>query len=75
MAEQIIQASIANALSTRYLRYAMYSIKDRALGDTRDGLKPVALRSIYSMYEMGLLPSRNAKTKKSARVVGNVIGK
>lgn len=72
MAEQIIRTSITDAMGPKYLTYAMYSIKDRALADLRDGLKPVGLRGLYTMAEMGLRAS--SKHKKSARVVGNVIG-
>ena len=72
MAEQIIRTSITDAMGPKYLTYAMYSIKDRALADLRDGLKPVGLRGLYTMSEMGLKAS--SKHKKSARVVGNVIG-
>ena len=72
MAEQIIRTSITDAMGPKYLTYAMYSIKDRALADLRDGLKPVGLRGLYTMAEMGLRAS--SKHKKSARVVVNVIG-
>jgi DNA gyrase subunit A len=69
----IVQMPIASAMAEKYLTYAMYSIQDRALPNGFDGLKPVALRIIHSMNEMGL--KANAKQKKSARVVGDVIGK
>lgn len=72
MAEQIIKQSIWDTMAPRYLTYAKYSIKDRALADDRDGLKPVGIRGLYTMHEMGLKSS--GVTKKSARVVGNVIG-
>ena len=56
-----------------YLDYSMYVILDRALPHIADGLKPVQRRIIYAMSELGL--SNNAKFKKSARTVGDVIGK
>jgi topoisomerase IV subunit A len=56
-----------------YLDYSMYVILDRALPHIADGLKPVQRRIIYAMSELGL--SSNAKFKKSARTVGDVIGK
>src|SRR5687767_7894386 len=56
-----------------YLDYSMYVILDRALPTVGDGLKPVQRRIIYAMSELGL--SAAAKPKKSARTVGDVIGK
>src|SRR5215216_7208296 len=56
-----------------YLDYSMYVILDRALPHIADGLKPVQRRIVYAMSELGLGP--NAKPKKSARTVGDVIGK
>src|SRR5512142_3532159 len=56
-----------------YLDYSMYVILDRALPHIADGLKPVQRRIVYAMSELGL--SNNAKFKKSARTVGDVIGK
>src|SRR5665648_313238 len=56
-----------------YLDYAMSVIVARALPDARDGLKPVHRRILYSMYEQGHTPDK--KYVKSARVVGDVIGK
>ncbi len=56
-----------------YLNYSMYVILDRALPHIGDGLKPVQRRIIYAMYELGL--KNSAKFKKSARTVGDVIGK
>ncbi|HVT44245.1 MAG TPA: DNA gyrase subunit A, partial [Thermoanaerobaculia bacterium] len=56
-----------------YLDYSMYVILDRALPNVADGLKPVQRRIIYAMSELGL--SANAKFKKSARTVGDVLGK
>lgn len=56
-----------------YLNYSMYVIMDRALPYIGDGLKPVQRRIIYAMSELGL--SASAKYKKSARTVGDVLGK
>ncbi len=56
-----------------YLDYAMYVVLDRALPHIGDGLKPVQRRIIYAMSELGL--SAASKHKKSARTVGDVIGK
>ena len=56
-----------------YLDYSMYVILDRALPHIADGLKPVQRRIVYAMSELGL--SNNAKFKKSARTVGDVLGK
>src|SRR5688500_19134445 len=56
-----------------YLDYSMYVILDRALPHIGDGLKPVQRRIVYAMSELGL--NATAKYKKSARTVGDVIGK
>ena len=56
-----------------YLNYSMYVIMDRALPHIGDGLKPVQRRIIYAMSELGL--SAQSKPKKSARTVGDVLGK
>jgi topoisomerase IV subunit A len=56
-----------------YLDYSMYVVLDRALPHLADGLKPVQRRIIYAMSELGL--SAQSKHKKSARTVGDVIGK
>lgn len=69
---QIIDAPISDEMKKAYLDYAMSVITDRALSDVRDGLKPVHRRILYSMYRSGLGPS--ARFKKSATVVGDVIG-
>lgn len=73
MAERIIKKSIANVMRPRYKRYAHSVIGERAFPDIRSGLKPVQSRGLYSMNEMGL--KANSKPKKSARVVGDVLGK
>jgi DNA gyrase subunit A len=65
--------SISEEMKRSYLDYAMSVIVARALPDARDGLKPVHRRILYSMHEQGHLPDR--KYVKSARVVGDVMGK
>ncbi len=64
---------INQEMQQAYLDYAMSVIVSRALPDARDGLKPVHRRILYAMYDMGLRPSSGFK--KSARVVGEVLGK
>ncbi len=64
---------IQNEMRTAYLDYAMSVIVSRALPDARDGLKPVQRRILYAMYDMGLRP--NTPHRKSARIVGEVLGK
>jgi len=66
-------ASLSDALSERYLAYALSTIMSRSLPDVRDGLKPVHRRLIYAMHQLRLDPT--AGFKKCARVVGDVIGK
>src|SRR5262245_37115320 len=65
--------SIEQEMRTSYLDYAMSVIVARALPDARDGLKPVHRRILYAMHDMGLSPS--SPYKKSARIVGEVLGK
>jgi len=65
--------SIENEMKTSYINYAMSVIIGRAIPDARDGLKPVHRRSLYAMWEMG--NTSDKPTKKSARVVGEVMGK
>ena len=65
--------SIAEFTEKSYLNYAMYVIMDRALPHVADGLKPVQRRIVYAMSELGL--KHTAKPKKSARTIGDVIGK
>ena len=69
----IQDASLSQALSERYLAYALSTIMSRSLPDVRDGLKPVHRRLIYAMHQLKLDP--NAAFKKCARVVGDVMGK
>src|SRR3989344_1818104 len=64
---------IVTEMRESYLDYAMSVIVARALPDVRDGLKPVHRRILYSMHEMGL--SHGAKSRKSAAIVGDVLGK
>ncbi len=64
---------ITEEMKDSYIDYAMSVIVSRALPDVRDGLKPVHRRILYAMYEMGL--KHNAKFRKSAAVVGEVLGK
>jgi topoisomerase-4 subunit A len=70
---EVEHQSVADFARKAYLDYSMYVILDRALPHIADGLKPVQRRIIYAMSELGL--SSNAKFKKSARTVGDVIGK
>ncbi len=74
MAENIQTVSIAKETHERYLRYAMSVITSRALPDVRDGLKPVQRRILYAMYNDLRLTFDN-RTLKSARIVGDVMGK
>jgi DNA gyrase subunit A len=67
------QVNIDTEMRDSYLSYAMSVIVSRALPDARDGLKPVQRRILYAMYDMGLGPQKTYK--KSARVVGEVLGK
>jgi len=70
---EIITVPLEEELKESYLDYAMSVIVGRALPDVRDGLKPVQRRILYAMYEMG--NDWNKPYKKSARIVGEVIGK
>ncbi len=69
----IIEVNIEDEMKTSYLDYAMSVIVSRALPDVRDGLKPVHRRILYAMSELGLNPEK--QYRKSARVVGDVLGK
>lgn len=71
--ERIEDLAIVDEMKTSYLDYAMSVIISRALPDVRDGLKPVHRRILYAMWSLGLKPS--AKFRKSATVVGEVLGK
>lgn len=70
---EIRDTRLADALSERYLSYALSTITSRSLPDVRDGLKPVHRRLLYAMRQLKLEPSSGFK--KCARVVGDVIGK
>jgi DNA gyrase subunit A len=70
---RLIKQSLSEQIQTSYLDYAMTVIVARALPDVRDGLKPVARRILYSMWQQGLRSS--SKFRKSAHVVGDVLGK
>ena len=73
MLPDIRDTGLAEALSERYLAYAMSTIMSRSLPDVRDGLKPVHRRLLFAMRQLRLSP--NESFKKSARVVGDVMGK
>src|SRR3954466_14108874 len=70
---RIEERDLTNEMRSSYLDYAMSVIVSRALPDVRDGLKPVHRRVLYGMYDLGV-NSRSAH-KKSARIVGEVLGK
>lgn len=70
---EVQPVNIEQEMRDAYLDYAMSVIVSRALPDARDGLKPVHRRILYAMYDMGLRPS--SSHKKSARIVGEVLGK
>ena len=71
--DRIIPINIEEEMKTAYIDYSMSVIVSRALPDVRDGLKPVHRRVLYGMYDMGVLSNR--AYKKSARIVGEVLGK
>ena len=71
--DQYQDIELIDALEERYLAYALTTIMDRALPDSRDGLKPVHRRILYGMYKLSL--KANSSFKKSARVVGDVMGR
>lgn len=72
--ERIIQINIEDEMKTAYIDYSMSVIVSRALPDARDGMKPVQRRILYDMsHELGLYS--NKPTRKSARIVGDVLGK
>ena len=73
MSSNIIKGEIQQQFAKKYLAYALSTITQRALPDVRDGLKPVHRRLLYAMYLLNLSPK--SQFKKSARVVGDVIGK
>lgn len=71
--ENLTPHAIEHEITQSYIDYAMSVIVSRALPDTRDGMKPVIRRILYAMYDMGL--THLSKYKKSASVVGEVLGK
>ena len=71
--KKILNKNIDDILSEKYLAYAISTIISRSLPDLRDGLKPVHRRIIYSMYQLKLF--KGSSFKKSARIVGDVMGK
>ena len=70
---RVIVSDLSKEMKKSYLDYAMSVIVSRALPDVRDGLKPVHRRILYDMYELGI--KSTGATKKSARIVGDVLGK
>src|SRR5690606_37920725 len=72
-AEKVLPRPIEDELRDSFLNYSMSVIVQRALPDVRDGLKPVHRPILYAMHELGLGPNR--PFKKSATVVGHVLGK
>ncbi len=70
---KILLRNLDQIMNESFAKYAKYIIQDRALPDIRDGLKPVQRRILYAMYDLGILYDR--PYKKSARTVGEVIGK
>ena len=73
MEEKIIKTEYSELMQKSYIDYAMSVIVSRALPDVRDGMKPVHRRILYAMSEIGVFS--NTAHKKSARIVGDVIGK
>ncbi len=71
--EHIETMNLENAIGDRFGRYSKYIIQERAIPDIRDGLKPVQRRILFAMNEMGV--NYNSGYKKSARIVGDVMGK
>src|SRR4030065_176350 len=71
--ERIVQVNIEEEMKSAYIDYSMSVIVSRALPDVRDGLKPVHRRVLFGMSELGV--NSNRGYKKSARIVGEVLGK
>lgn len=71
--ERIVQVNIENQMKTAYIDYSMSVIVARALPDARDGMKPVHRRILYAMWDQGIVAGK--PYKKSARIVGEVLGK
>lgn len=72
-AKELVNAEVSEEMKKSFINYAMSVIVDRALPAAEDGLKPVHRRILWAMYDLGL--QHNKPTKKSARIVGDVIGK
>src|ERR1700704_5421154 len=72
--EKILATDLGNEAEARYLNYALSVITSRALPDVRDGLKPVQRRLLYAMFQ-NLRLSSDARPRKSAAIVGEVLGK
>jgi DNA gyrase subunit A len=72
-AEKVVPRFLEDEMRESFIDYSMSVIVQRALPDVRDGLKPVHRRILYAMHEVGLAPNR--PHKKSATVVGEVLGK
>ena len=71
--QKIVKENLESVVGERFGRYSKYIIQERALPDVRDGLKPVQRRILFSMYKLGMFNDK--PYKKSARIVGDVIGK
>src|SRR6056297_3269411 len=71
--EKLIPINIEDEMQSAYIDYSMSVIVSRALPDVRDGLKPVHRRVLFGMHDLGMSP--NKPYKKSARIVGEVLGK
>ena len=71
--DKIIPINIEDEMKSAYIDYSMSVIVSRALPDVRDGLKPVHRRVLFGMHELGI--RANTAHKKSARIVGEVLGK
>ena len=71
--QKVIEVNIEDEVKRSFIDYAMSVIVSRALPDVRDGLKPVHRRILYSMFELGVTPDK--PYRKSARIVGDVLGK
>ena len=71
--DKLIPVNLEQEMKKSFISYAMAVIVDRALPDVRDGLKPVHRRILYDMAELGMTPDK--PYRKSARVVGDVLGK
>ena len=71
--ENVLEEKLEDVMGERFGRYSKYIIQERAIPDSRDGLKPVQRRILYAMYKLGMSPDK--PYKKSARIAGEVMGK